>query len=237
MINQNNYNFDIELYNGTMVKVIKASPDLIVRSNMSSYDQNGNPCKVSLKFREVVISVPSSKGFQEVDCLIIDDFLYSESPQMKYEEQIALYIDFKIRNPHLKPKTQSFTDALIKDSFFNALQVKYGYAITCHKAQGGEWDHVMVNLDLNIGKHSEAFNRWLYTAVTRASKKLYLFNYQPITHFSKLNFTCTYLIEEATVRNEVFTISFQLPQNLEELYNQFGLSEQEYFKREKFKDL
>lgn len=237
MINQNNYNFDIPLYNGTMVKVIQASPNLILRNNMPSYDQLGNRCKVNFRFRNITIAVPTPEKIHRIDCFILDDFLYSEIPRLKYEEQMALYIDFKMRHPNLRPKTKPFTDALINDPYFNALRVKYGYAITCHKAQGGEWSSVMVNLDLNLGKHSESFNRWLYTAITRASKKLYLFNYQQISSFSTLDFICQYLEEENAKINEMSNISFQLPTDLEELYHEFGLDKEEGFQREKFKDL
>lgn len=237
MINQNNYNYEIPLYNGTMVKVVNAHPTPVFRRNIISYDQNGEEVKVDLKFRRVLIEVPTQHDYQEVDCLILDDFLYSASAQMKYEEHIALYIDFKMRHPNLRPKTKAFTDTLINDPYFNALRVKYGYAITCHKAQGGEWNNVMVNFDLNLGRHTETFNRWAYTAVTRAEKTLYLFNYQETSLFSKLNFTCQYLPESTVSLGEGATIFYQLPTNLDELYQQFKLDEEEGFQREKFNEL
>lgn len=237
MINQNNYNYEISLYNGTMVKVVKVSPVPLLRSNIKSYDQNGVECKVNLKFRNITIEVSSETGKQLIDCLILDGFLYSRNPQLDYEEHIALYLDFKFRHRNLKPKTQAFKDTLRTDPYFNALCVKYGYAITCHKAQGGEWESVMVNLDLGLGRQSAAFNRWLYTAVTRAQKMLYLFNYQRITHFSKLDFSCSYLPEENRNFNETSCIAFQLPTDLEDLYVQFRLGPEEFFKREKFKEL
>ena len=75
-----------------------------------------------------------------------------------------------MRHPRLKSQSEGFSEALRGDPFFNALQVKFGYAMTCHKAQGGEWDHVFVvfedsRTDLNS-------LRWAYTAITRASSRL-----------------------------------------------------------------
>ena len=67
--------------------------------------------------------------------------------------------------------------AIREDAFFSALEVKYAYAITCHKAQGGQWKHVYVDMGmLSYLPHDEQLCRWLYTAVTRASERLYLVN-------------------------------------------------------------
>ena len=63
------------------------------------------------------------------------------------------------------------------DPFFNALQTKYGYAVTCHKAQGGEWKNVFLDLGyIQKSYMGENFYRWLYTSITRSTQKLYLVN-------------------------------------------------------------
>jgi exodeoxyribonuclease-5 len=65
-----------------------------------------------------------------------------------------------------------------QNPYFNALQVKYGYAVTCHKAQGGEWQTVFLDLGyINKSYMGDAFYRWLYTSVTRSAKMLYLVNF------------------------------------------------------------
>jgi exodeoxyribonuclease-5 len=65
----------------------------------------------------------------------------------------------------------------MKSPYFNALQVKYGYAVTCHKAQGGQWSDVYVDLGyIPPEAMGMDFYRWLYTSVTRATMRLYLFN-------------------------------------------------------------
>jgi exodeoxyribonuclease V len=67
-----------------------------------------------------------------------------------------------------------------EDPFFNALQVKYAYAVTCHKAQGGQWKAVFVDQGyITDEKMDTEYLRWLYTAITRASEKLYLVNFSP----------------------------------------------------------
>ena len=73
------------------------------------------------------------------------------------------------------------------DPYLNALRVKYGYAITCHKAQGGEWNKVYVDFTDRIGLSDDSL-RWIYTATTRASKTLYGLNMPNITALSKLQF-------------------------------------------------
>ena len=90
------------------------------------------------------------------------------------EEIKALYVDFVIRCKY-KEGSFEFDEALKKDPYFNALQVKFGYAITCHKAQGGEWSKVFVDFD-GRDKTSNDELRWSYTAITRASKQLYVIN-------------------------------------------------------------
>lgn len=237
MINQNNYNYDVPLFNGTMVKVLQVDPVPIQKRNIQSYDQTGKETPVTLKFRSITIETESESGRIPLRCLILEDFLYSDLPQLKYEEHIALYIDFKIRHPQLKPKTDEFREAIQSDPYFNALRVKYGYAITCHKAQGGEWESAIVNLDLSLGRQSDAFNRWLYTAVTRAQKMLYLFNYKTSTPFTKLNPDFTFLPNDLAANTESDSISFHLPDDIDATMDALGLSGAENFLQEKFKEI
>ena len=112
----------------------------------------------------------------------------------------ALYINFVMRfNGEQKKReksglkkyqvgSQEFKMALRSDPFYNALRVKYGYAITCHKAQGGEWDKVFVDYSGRVGLFDDAL-RWCYTATTRAINTLYAVNPPHFTNFSKLKFS------------------------------------------------
>jgi exodeoxyribonuclease-5 len=71
-------------------------------------------------------------------------------------------------------------DLILKNPYFNALQVKYAYAVTCHKAQGGQWASVFVDQGyLEAENINEDYRKWLYTAITRATDKLFLVNFLP----------------------------------------------------------
>ena len=201
LINQNNYNYEIELLNGTLVKIIDVDKATITKSNMPSYDADGNECFVSHRFRWLTLEVPFEENKNnQIKCLILDNFLFSPERALTYSENIALYIDFKLRNQNLKPKTIEFAKAFKSDPFVNALRVKFGYAITVHKAQGGEWDNVIVNMDFYSSYSSELFFRWAYTAITRASKKLIYFNYKN-SLYSKLKYQ-TELISDHNIMTE-----------------------------------
>lgn len=237
MIQENNYHHGVELLNGTMVKVLEVDPVPEVKSNVVSYNSGGEKCYVNYTFRKIKIEVPCISGIKTVECLILDDFLYSPERTLQYSEQIGLYLDFKFRNPHLKVGKVEFKDALKKDMYFNALRVKYGYAVTCHKAQGGEWDSVLVNMDVSLGTNSNHYNRWLYTAITRAKNTLHLFNYTRNSRFSSLRYSSILLTSSTAITGEKQTISFQLPKNLEAIFKNFKLENESFFKKEKLKEL
>jgi len=145
---------------------------------------------VTLSWRDIELIFPDSGNDNKVVTgKVLENFLYGDN-FLKPEETQALYVDFVIRHKELKPKTEEFKQAIIKDDYFNCILLKYGYAVTCHKAQGGEWDNVFTIWDhenqegfncftdkqLRRAKDNEAFFRWAYTAVTRASKKLFALN-------------------------------------------------------------
>lgn len=130
---------------------------------------------IALAFRDVEI------GFKDLDgnnrffyAKILEDLLYSDKPSLSSDENKALYLDFCIRNGHLKRGSLEFKNALMADSYFNALRLKFGYAITCHKAQGSEWNHVFVKCKTHQSQLSADYFRWFYTAITRTSQYLYL---------------------------------------------------------------
>jgi tRNA A37 threonylcarbamoyladenosine biosynthesis protein TsaE len=230
MINQNNYNYNIELFNGTMVKILAVSDAPEVKSNMKSYDAEGEVCRVTHKFRRVTIAVDGDER-QEVSCLILDNFLYSPNPSLDYAENIALYLDFKIRHPNLKPGTKPFSDSLRSDPYFNALRLKFGYAVTCHKAQGGEWRSAIVNMDVNQGKRSDAFLRWTYTALTRASEQLYYFNFTRESQFSRMVYSDLKLNESV---EEDARLMFEITDDVKILVSKLGLDGVEPFIKQRF---
>ncbi|MFV7436608.1 AAA family ATPase [Pseudomonas vlassakiae] len=138
---------------------------------------------VRLRFRDVLA------GFRDLDgspryfrTKIIEDLLYSKEPTLSSDENKALYLDFCIRHKQLPRRSKAFKDTLVTDPYFNALRLKFGYAITCHKAQGSEWNNVFVKCKSHQSQLTADYFRWLYTAITRTARQLYLLdppNIQP----------------------------------------------------------
>lgn len=130
---------------------------------------------VSLIFKDVVIGFKDFDGVAHFfQAKIIEDLLYSKESALSSDQNKALYLDFCIRNPQLKRKSLEFKHALKTDPYFNALRLKFGYAITCHKAQGSEWNNVFVKCKSHQSQLTSDYFRWLYTAITRTAKNLYL---------------------------------------------------------------
>ncbi len=138
---------------------------------------------VSLLFKDVVVGFKDLEGVSHFfQVKIIENLLYSKEPSLSSDQTKALYLDFCIRNPLLKRKSAEFKHALKTDPYFNALRLKFGYAITCHKAQGSEWNNVFVNCKSHQSQLAAEYFRWLYTAITRTGRSLYLLdppNIQP----------------------------------------------------------
>lgn len=112
----------------------------------------------------------------EFEAKINMDVLYTEVPGMTTEQNDALFTALAEDYAHITQKRQRYKK-IKEDPYFNALLVKYGYAVTCHKAQGGEWRNVFLELGyVNKSYMDDNFYRWLYTAVTRSTKMLYLVN-------------------------------------------------------------
>ncbi|VGO14557.1 ATP-dependent RecD-like DNA helicase [Pontiella desulfatans] len=127
---------------------------------------------VSIRFRNIRILAESEDGSDiQIGTKIVENLLFSEKRDLSPVEQKALYVHFKMRYPKLRSNTKEFAQALQADPYFNALQVKFGYAVTCHKAQGGEWDDVFVYFE---HARTDALSlRWAYTALTRAKSRLF----------------------------------------------------------------
>jgi hypothetical protein len=130
---------------------------------------------ISLAFKDVVV------GFRDIDgtakffeAKIIESLLYSDLPSLSSDESKALYIDFCMRNKGLTRGGPEFKNTLMSDPYFNALRLKFGYAITCHKAQGSEWNNVFVKCKTNQNQLTEGYFRWFYTAITRTADRLWL---------------------------------------------------------------
>jgi tRNA A37 threonylcarbamoyladenosine biosynthesis protein TsaE len=172
----------IALANGDLVYVTKAESAPESRSvtlrNKNKSTGEVEETEVALQFRDVQIGFRTTCGeVIRTDSKIVESLLYSSHPNLSSDETKALYIDFKRRKPELPKRGKELRDALRADPYFNALRVKFGYALTCHKAQGSEWPDVFVQCKTHhTNPRTEEYFRWLYTAITRASRRVHLLN-------------------------------------------------------------
>ena len=184
---KNNYSTAVEIYNGQFIKVISASTVPELPRTIRFYRKGGELAEVTFVFRDIVAELKDLGGnTQQVKCKSIDNFLKNDFPKLAPIEQQALYVDFKNRFPHLKPGTRDFKDEMKADLYFNAFQVKYGYAITCHKSQGGEWENAFVDLQAYMKVLSKGFFRWAYTGITRSKTNLFVIgskSFSPLDQF------------------------------------------------------
>ncbi|MBV5330258.1 MAG: ATP-binding domain-containing protein, partial [Chlorobium sp.] len=129
---------------------------------------------VPLVFRDVMIGFKNLEGGSHFfQAKILEELLYNKEPGLSSDQNKALYLDFCIRNKNLTRKSVEFKHSLMSDPYFNALRLKFGYAITCHKAQGSEWDHVFVKCKTHLSPLTADYFRWFYTAITRTSQNLH----------------------------------------------------------------
>jgi hypothetical protein len=179
--------------------------------------------EVPLSFRDVVIEFRDlrEKSYN-IATKIVENILYEAKPKLTSDQNKAMYIDFLTRHKGLKPGTKEFKDTLRSDPYFNAMKIKFGYAITCHKAQGSEWNHVFVNCEYNTNYMSEGYFRWLYTAITRGSQKLYTLN-EP--HF-KYGSTMKPMENQNLLQQ---TVPVAIKTKNEDIDNRFDIPETNYF--------
>lgn len=112
----------------------------------------------------------------EFEAKIILDALHTEVPGLTREQNDQLFFNVMEDYADISRKRERYKQVKL-NPWFNALQVKYGYAVTCHKAQGGEWQNVFLDLGyIQQSYMGENFYRWLYTSITRSSRKLFLVN-------------------------------------------------------------
>ena len=193
----NRYNEGVRRYNLSAEEAIESGDCLMVVKNNYYYTEREKECPMSFAangdvvrlrkiyrfedfygfhFADALLSFPDYNDF-ELRCRILLDTITSESPSLTREESRRLlqeveqdYLDIKSRIKRLKE--------IRENPHFNAVQVKFAYAITCHKAQGGQWKAVFVDRAL-FGDEPMTGDmlRWLYTAFTRATERLYLVNF------------------------------------------------------------
>jgi hypothetical protein len=142
----------------------------VVQRVRNIHEQHG------FRFAEVTLHFPDYDNY-ELTATVLLDTLTSESPSLTREQQQQLYdrvmedyADIPLKSDRIKK--------LKADRYYNALQVKFAYAVTCHKAQGGQWAHVYIDQGyMTDDMLTPEYYHWLYTAFTRATERLMLVNW------------------------------------------------------------
>ena len=175
-----------ELCVGDQLMVVKNNYFWLASDSKPGFIANGDVIEVlaiharkniyDFSFAEVRVRLVDYPDEDPLDTVVLLDTLKSETPSLSFEEGNRLYQKVVEDYSLEKSKYKKFLKVK-KNPFFNSLQVKYSYAITCHKSQGGQWENVFVEKPyLKEGPNKEYF-RWLYTAITRAKKSLYLIGF------------------------------------------------------------
>ncbi len=158
LVTQNNYLSG--LMNGDLVEV----HSVVVKEK-----------RAGLTFLEIsYMDVATQREYSQ---LLIADILYSNQTNLTQTQQKELFVDFYIRmkDKGIKKNDEQFDKNMLEDPYLNALRAVFGFALTCHKSQGGEWNHVFLDIPRNLPLIQKPYvYQWMYTAMTRAKKELYL---------------------------------------------------------------
>lgn len=176
-----------ELSAGDYLMVVKNNYFWLPTSAEAGFIANGDIIEVlsiksikelyGFRFAEVTIKMVDYPKMKPLDTVLILDTLTSEKASLSYEESQKLYDEVKKDYAQEKSNYKKFI-AIKKNKYFNALQVKFSYAITCHKSQGGQWNTVFVEQPYMPNGIDKEYLRWLYTAITRTKERLYLIGFQ-----------------------------------------------------------
>ena len=171
---------------GDLLMVIKNNYYWLKNKRDIGFIANGDIIKIEeiynikeiygFKFAEVKISMVDYPKIDYFETVLILDSLYINSPALDFNAMNNLYQE--ILKDYMNIKTKYKRHLAVKNnSFFNALQVKYAYSITCHKSQGGQWESIFLEYPFLPNGMDKDFFRWLYTAITRAQNKLHLIGF------------------------------------------------------------
>ena len=175
-----------DLSAGDFLMVVKNNYFWLKDSDEAGFIANGDIIEVleirnfkelyGFKFANVKIRMIDYPHQKPLDTVLLLNTIESESPSLTYEESNKLYQEV-LKDYEGETKYNQFIK-IKANEYFNALQVKFSYAITCHKSQGGQWNTVFIEKPYLPDGISRDYVRWLYTAMTRAKDKLYLIGFK-----------------------------------------------------------
>lgn len=162
MVTKNNY-FFAQQYEGL---------DFIANGDMLTIERLRHERELyGLRFADATLR---SEDYQhDIDAIVCLDTLLSESPDAAYKMQQTLFSRIAEDYPEIRNRKE-LVKTIMANPYYNALHIKHAYAVTCHKAQGGQWKRVFVDIAMPPETIDEQYYRWLYTAITRATEQVYL---------------------------------------------------------------
>ena len=176
-----------DLSSGDFLMVVKNNYFWLKEKDEAGFIANGDIIEVleifsfqelyGFKFAKVKIRMVDYPNQIPFETVLLLDTIKSESPSLTYDQSNNLYQEVLKDYEHLTTKFAKF-QKVKENEFFNALQVKFSYAITCHKSQGGQWNTVFIEQPYLPDGIDRDYIRWLYTAITRAKDKLYLIGFK-----------------------------------------------------------
>lgn len=187
-----------ELTGGDQIMVVKNNYFWLPENQGADFIANGDTARITrvrkteerygLRFADVVIELIDFPEIGAIDCKVILDTLTEPGPNLSQTQNQQLYEGVLEEYADI-PQKALRQQRIKEDPYFNALQIKFSYAVTCHKAQGGQWDAVFVDQGyLTDEMIDQDFLRWLYTALTRSKKELFLVNFSDVFFDSTVNF-------------------------------------------------
>ncbi len=187
-IRRHNLSAEEEIESGDMLMVVKNNYHYAEKDDNTpmAFIANGDVVRLrrlrrfeelyGFRFANAVLEFPDYDGY-EIEAKILLDTISSESPSLTREQSRELFYEIEKDYLDITAKSKRYK-AIRENEHFNALQIKFAYAVTCHKAQGGQWSAVFVDRCL-FGDEpmTRDMLRWLYTAITRATERVYLVNF------------------------------------------------------------
>lgn len=129
--------------------------------------------RYGLKWMDIEVEFQDTRGeFVLINCKVVLDLLQAKQPQL--ENSVLSTISHERQREYIGLPKAEADKQMRTDPYVNALQIKYGYAITGHKAQGGEWENVIIGFEPDYGNNMAAYIRWTYTVFTRAESRVFL---------------------------------------------------------------
>ena len=174
-----------EISPGDIVMVVKNNYSLATEEDPDRFIANGDIAEIKrirkyedlygFRFAEMELWFPDYD--MEIESKVMLDVLQMDTPALPSDRNSELFRNIQADYLHLKTRQKQYM-AVREDPYFNALQIKFAYAVTCHKAQGGQWERVFIDQGMfNRNEITIDYLRWFYTALTRSTDRVYLVNF------------------------------------------------------------